>query len=109
MRALVVWNWLNFQLKAPWVCVEMNESVVVVVSFFLFKICPQIYAFFMQEELSDLKKQFLEAFSPDEAYPLGAPLFMETPRPCSPLAQVDSQAFDEVRNAMIEIIFWCHS
>ncbi|KAF8014136.1 hypothetical protein BT93_H0085 [Corymbia citriodora subsp. variegata] len=48
-----------------------------------------------EEELSDLKKQFLQAFSPDEAYPLGAPLFMETPRPCSPLAQVDSQAFDE--------------
>ncbi|KAI6695927.1 hypothetical protein NL676_023637 [Syzygium grande] len=48
-----------------------------------------------EEELSDLKKQFREAFSPDEAYPLGAPLFMETPRPCSPLAQVDSQAFDE--------------
>lgn len=48
-----------------------------------------------EEELSDLKKQFLQAFSPDEAYPLGAPLFMETPKPCSPLALVDSRAFDE--------------
>ncbi|XP_010069301.2 protein SEMI-ROLLED LEAF 2 isoform X2 [Eucalyptus grandis] len=48
-----------------------------------------------EEELSDLKRQFLQAFSPDEAYPLGAPLFMETPRPCSPLAQLVSQAFDE--------------
>ncbi|XP_030536473.1 protein SEMI-ROLLED LEAF 2 isoform X3 [Rhodamnia argentea] len=48
-----------------------------------------------EEELADLKKQFLQAFSPDEAYPLGAPLFMETPKPCSPLAQVDSQPFDE--------------
>ncbi|XP_031381581.1 protein SEMI-ROLLED LEAF 2 isoform X2 [Punica granatum] len=51
---------------------------------------------FSEEELSNFKKQFLQSFSPDEAYPLGAPLFMETPRPCSPLAQIDFQAFDEM-------------
>lgn len=51
----------------------------------------------LQEELSSFKKQFLEVFSPDEAYPLAAPLFMETPRPCSPLAQVDIHNFDVAR------------
>ncbi|KAG5530830.1 hypothetical protein RHGRI_025709 [Rhododendron griersonianum] len=51
-----------------------------------------------EEELSSIRKQLLEGFSPDDAYPLGGPLFMETPRPCSPLAQMESQAFDEVMN-----------
>lgn len=51
---------------------------------------------YFQDELSSIKKQLLEGFSPDDAYPLGAPLFMETPRPCSPLAQIEFQAFEEV-------------
>lgn len=51
-----------------------------------------------EEELSGIRKQLLEGFSPDDAYPLGGPLFMETPRPCSPLAQMESQAFGEVIN-----------
>ncbi|XP_058181566.1 protein SEMI-ROLLED LEAF 2 isoform X2 [Rhododendron vialii] len=51
-----------------------------------------------EEELSSIRKQLLEGFSPDDAYPLGGPLFMETPRPCSPQAQMESQAFDEVMN-----------
>ncbi|XWS13233.1 hypothetical protein CRYUN_Cryun36dG0020200 [Craigia yunnanensis] len=49
-----------------------------------------------EDELSSIKKQLLESFSPDDAYPLGAPLFMETPRPCSPLAQMEFQAFEEI-------------
>ncbi|KAL1811020.1 hypothetical protein ACET3Z_021085 [Daucus carota] len=48
-----------------------------------------------EEELSSIKKQLLEGFSPDDAYPLGGPLFMETPHPCSPLARMEFQAFDE--------------
>ncbi|KAI4364308.1 hypothetical protein MLD38_020418 [Melastoma candidum] len=48
-----------------------------------------------EEELSDLKGQFLEAFLPDEAYPTGAPLFMDTPKPCSPLAQIDFPALED--------------
>ena len=51
---------------------------------------------FFQDELSSIRKQLLEGFSPDDAYPFGAPLFMETPRPCSPLAQMEFQAFEEV-------------
>ncbi|KAF7133204.1 hypothetical protein RHSIM_Rhsim09G0028200 [Rhododendron simsii] len=51
-----------------------------------------------EEELSSIRKQLVEGFSTDDAYPLGGPLFMETPRPCSPLAQMESQAFDEVMN-----------
>ncbi|KAF5728817.1 hypothetical protein HS088_TW21G00971 [Tripterygium wilfordii] len=46
-----------------------------------------------EDELSGIKKQLLESFSPDDAYP-GTSLFMETPRPCSPLAQMAFQAFD---------------
>ncbi|OMP07062.1 Armadillo-type [Corchorus olitorius] len=49
-----------------------------------------------EDELSSIKKQLLEGFSPDDAYPLGAPLFMETPRPCSPCLQIGFQAFEEI-------------
>lgn len=56
-----------------------------------------LFSIFSQDELSSIKKQILQGFSPDDdAYLLGAPLFMETPRPCSPLAQMEFQAFDEV-------------
>ncbi|XP_058094146.1 protein SEMI-ROLLED LEAF 2 [Magnolia sinica] len=48
-----------------------------------------------EEDLSGMKKQLLQEFSPDDVFPLGAPLFMETPRPCSPLAQ-EFPPFDEV-------------
>lgn len=54
------------------------------------------YGKLSEEELSGMKRQLLQDFSPDDAYPLGAPLFMETPRPCSPLAHMEFQAFDEV-------------
>ncbi|GFY81384.1 ARM repeat superfamily protein [Actinidia rufa] len=50
-----------------------------------------------EEELSGIRTQLLQGFSPDDAYPVGGPLlFMETPRPCSPLAQMESQAFGEI-------------
>ncbi|KAK9288616.1 hypothetical protein L1049_017076 [Liquidambar formosana] len=49
-----------------------------------------------EDELSSIRKQLLQGFSPDDAYPLGAPLFMETPRPCSPLARMEFQAFEEI-------------
>ncbi|XP_039045638.1 protein SEMI-ROLLED LEAF 2-like isoform X2 [Hibiscus syriacus] len=51
---------------------------------------------FSEDELSSVKKQIREGFSPDDAYPFGAPLFMETPRPCSPLAQIEFQPFEEI-------------
>ena len=51
---------------------------------------------FTQDELSGIEKQLLLGFSPDESYPLGGPLFMETPQPCSPLAQLNFQSADEV-------------
>ncbi|KAG5016061.1 hypothetical protein JHK85_022197 [Glycine max] len=38
------------------------------------------------DELSSTKNQLLQGFFPDDAYPSGPPLFMETSRPCSPLA-----------------------
>ncbi|KAL5990945.1 hypothetical protein ACLOJK_011851 [Asimina triloba] len=48
-----------------------------------------------EEDLLGLKRQLLQEFSPDDTFPLGAPLFMETPHPCSPLAQ-EFPSFDEV-------------
>lgn len=47
-------------------------------------------------ELSSIRKQLWERFEPDDAYPLGIPLYMETPHPCSPLAQIEFETFDEV-------------
>lgn len=51
---------------------------------------------FYQDELSHIKKQLLEGFSPDVAYPLGSQLCMETPRSCSPLVEIEFPDFDEV-------------
>ncbi|XP_027356358.1 uncharacterized protein LOC113865798 isoform X2 [Abrus precatorius] len=48
------------------------------------------------DELSSIKNQLVQGFSPDDAYPLGPPLFLETPRPCSPLAQIEFPDFDEI-------------
>ena len=46
--------------------------------------------------MSSIKKQLVQGFSPDDAYPLGPPLFMETPGKSSPLAQIEFPDFDEV-------------
>lgn len=54
---------------------------------------PLVY----QDELSNIRKQLLQGFSPDDAYPSGPPLFMETPGPFSPLAQIEFPDFDEVK------------
>ncbi|GAU21933.1 hypothetical protein TSUD_110730, partial [Trifolium subterraneum] len=49
-----------------------------------------------EDDLSSIKNQLLQGFSPDDAYPSGPPLFMETPRPGSPLAQIEFPDFDEI-------------
>ncbi|KAM7279907.1 hypothetical protein ACFE04_007041 [Oxalis oulophora] len=66
---------------------QLREAVI---SHFMTK-----YGKLSEDELSDIKQQLLDGFSPDDAYPLGAPLFLETPRPCSPLAPMELQAFEE--------------
>lgn len=48
-----------------------------------------------EDELSGMKNQLLTEFSPDDAYPFGAPLFMETPRPGSPLSKMALEYFEE--------------
>ncbi|GAB4842942.1 hypothetical protein Ancab_012920 [Ancistrocladus abbreviatus] len=48
-----------------------------------------------EDELFVIKRQLLQGFSLDDSYPLGAQLFMETPKPVSPSAQTDDIAFDE--------------
>ncbi|CAL0322107.1 unnamed protein product [Lupinus luteus] len=66
--------------------VELDEKQLkeTVISFFMTK-----FSKLSEDKLSSIKKQLLEVFSPDEAYPSGPPLFMETPRPYSPLAQIE--------------------
>lgn len=58
-------------------------------------------------ELSSIKKELLQGFSPDDSFPLGVPLFMETPRPCSPLAQIDFPEFDEVQFHLFVSLYSC--
>lgn len=67
---------------------QLKETVI---SHFMTK-----FAKLSEDELSSIKKQFSQGFSPDDAYLLGAPLFMETPRPCSPLAHMDFPDIDEM-------------
>ncbi|ESQ36322.1 hypothetical protein EUTSA_v10006704mg [Eutrema salsugineum] len=49
-----------------------------------------------EEEQSNLRKEIQSDFSRDDAHPLGAPLFMDTPGPGSPLNQIELPAFEEV-------------
>ncbi|PNY04250.1 arm repeat superfamily protein [Trifolium pratense] len=67
---------------------QLKETVI---SYFLTK-----YSKLPEDELSSIKKQLAQGFSPDDAYPLGPPLFMETPRSSSPIAQIEFPDFDEV-------------
>ncbi|XP_023514234.1 uncharacterized protein LOC111778563 [Cucurbita pepo subsp. pepo] len=57
------------------------------------------YARLSEAELSSIRVELLHGFLPDETYPLGAPLFMETPHPCSPLAKLAFSDHDEVMPA----------
>ncbi|XP_027356359.1 uncharacterized protein LOC113865798 isoform X3 [Abrus precatorius] len=68
-----------------------NQLKETVISFFLTK-----FSKLSEDELSSIKNQLVQGFSPDDAYPLGPPLFLETPRPCSPLAQIEFPDFDEI-------------
>ncbi|XP_045824109.1 protein SEMI-ROLLED LEAF 2-like [Trifolium pratense] len=67
---------------------QLKETVI---SYFLTK-----YSKLPEDELSSIKKQLAQGFSPDDAYPLGPPLFMETPRSSSPIAQIEFPDFDEI-------------
>ncbi|KAL3506672.1 hypothetical protein ACH5RR_032054 [Cinchona calisaya] len=73
--------------------IESNDQQLkeLVISHFMIK-----YRKLSEAELSSIKNLLLEGFSPDDTYPLGALLFMETPCPSSPLAQIDFQTFDEI-------------
>ncbi|QCD88450.1 Armadillo-type fold [Vigna unguiculata] len=67
---------------------DLKETVI---SFFLTK-----FSELSEDELSTIKKQLVQGFSPDDAYPLGPPLFMETPVQSSPLALIEFPDFDEI-------------
>ncbi|KAL5082620.1 hypothetical protein RYX36_011041 [Vicia faba] len=67
---------------------QLKETVI---SYFMTK-----FSKLPEDELSSIKNQLLQGFSPDDAYPSGPPLFMETPRPGSPLAQIEFLDFDEI-------------
>ena len=51
-----------------------------------------------------MRKELLQNFSPDDAFALGAQLYMETPRPCSPFASQENSSFPEVIKSSIEKI-----
>ncbi|KAF1886804.1 hypothetical protein Lal_00046041 [Lupinus albus] len=73
--------------------VEFDEKQLkeTVISFFMTE-----FSKLSEDKLSSIKKQLLEVFSPDDAYPSGPPLFMETPRPRSPLARIEFPDLDEI-------------
>ncbi|KAI3690615.1 hypothetical protein L2E82_48750 [Cichorium intybus] len=56
----------------------------------------------LQEEKLNMKTQISEGFSPDDEFPLGPPLFMDTPLLCSLIAQTYFQAFDELSLKFID-------
>ncbi|KAF7025030.1 hypothetical protein CFC21_037277 [Triticum aestivum] len=47
------------------------------------------------EKFDGIEEQLLQEFSLDDSFPLGAPLFMETPHSCSMYAEKDDHCFDE--------------
>uniref|UniRef100_A0A1J3IRD4 Protein EFR3-like protein n=1 Tax=Noccaea caerulescens TaxID=107243 RepID=A0A1J3IRD4_NOCCA len=55
-----------------------------------------------EEEKSNLRKEIQSEFSRDDAHPLGAPLFVDTPGPSSPLNQIELPAFEEVELSAID-------
>ncbi|KAF7805355.1 protein EFR3-like protein A-like isoform X1 [Senna tora] len=67
---------------------QLKETVI---SYFM-----TTFAKLSEDELSNIKKLLLEGFSPDDAYPLGPPLLMETPRNCEPLAEIEFPDLDEI-------------
>ncbi|RDX99298.1 Protein EFR3-like protein, partial [Mucuna pruriens] len=68
--------------------IQLRETVI---SCFMTK-----FSKLSEDELFSIKNQLLQGFSPDDAYPSGPPLFMETPRPFSTLAQIEYPNFDEI-------------
>ncbi|KAM3702515.1 hypothetical protein ACB098_04G031700 [Castanea mollissima] len=73
---------------------QLKETVI---SHFMSK-----FATLSEDELSSIKNQLSQGFSPDDAYTIGPPLFMETPHPCSPLARMEIPDFDEVSGALTD-------
>ncbi|CAA6660137.1 unnamed protein product [Spirodela intermedia] len=49
-----------------------------------------------KEDLSNINEQLSQAFSPEDAIPLWAPLYMETPKPCTPLEEKDCQSVEKI-------------
>lgn len=43
-----------------------------------------------------INEQLLQEFSSDDVFPLGTPVFMETPNAFSPFDQKENETFDEV-------------
>ncbi|XP_027927693.1 uncharacterized protein LOC114184585 [Vigna unguiculata] len=73
--------------------VELDDKQLkeIVISYFMTK-----YSKLPEDELSSIKNQLVQGFSPDDAYPLGPLSFMETSRPCSPLHMIEFPSFDEI-------------
>ncbi|XP_020093367.1 uncharacterized protein LOC109713618 isoform X2 [Ananas comosus] len=61
---------------------------------FVISLLMEKYEKLPEEKLNGIKEQLLQEFSPDDAFPLGAPMFMDTPHPSIP-SQKESRLFDE--------------
>jgi hypothetical protein len=48
------------------------------------------------QKFEGIEDQLLQEFTLDDSFPLGAPLFMETPHSCLMYAEKDDHCFDEV-------------
>ncbi|KAK1270053.1 hypothetical protein QJS04_geneDACA014170 [Acorus gramineus] len=73
--------------------IEMSDAQLkdIVVLHFMKK-----YENLPEDELLNTREQLLQGFSPEEAFSLGPPQFMDTPGPMSPRASQDSQDFDQI-------------
>jgi hypothetical protein len=57
-----------------------------------------------QQKFNWVEEQLHQEFSLDGSFPLGAPLFMETPHSCSMYAEKDDHCFDEVPTDPSQIV-----
>ncbi|KAL1202154.1 Protein SEMI-ROLLED LEAF 2 [Cardamine amara subsp. amara] len=81
----------NTALNSPVIVADDSRLKEVVITHFTSK-----FQSISEEEQSHLRKEIQSDFSRDDTHPLGAPLFVDTPGPSSPLNQIELPAFEEV-------------
>lgn len=54
------------------------------------------YTNLLEQELMSIRQQLQQEFSSDDVFPLGTPMFMDTPNAYSPFEHTESESFDEI-------------